>query len=26
MDGYFWVPFDYAERDFMDSWIFDIAI
>lgn len=26
MDGYFWVPFAYAERDFMDSWVFDIAL
>jgi C1A family cysteine protease len=26
MDGYFWVPFDYAERDFMDNWTFDIKI
>lgn len=25
-NGYFWVPFDYAERDFMDSWTFDIKI
>jgi len=25
-DGYFWVPFDYAEKDFMDSWIFDIEL
>lgn len=24
--GYFWVPFDYAERDFMDNWTFDIEI
>lgn len=24
--GYFWVPFDYAERDFMDSWTFDIEL
>lgn len=26
IDGYFWVPFDYAEKDFMDSWIFDITL
>jgi C1A family cysteine protease len=26
MDGYFWVPFDYAEKDFMDSWVFDIKL
>jgi C1A family cysteine protease len=26
MDGYFWVPFDYAERDFMDNWTFDIEL
>ncbi len=25
-DGYFWVPFDYAQRDFMDNWTFDIEI
>lgn len=24
--GYFWVPFDYAENDFMDSWVFDIEL
>lgn len=24
--GYFWVPFDYAEQDFMDNWTFDIEI
>lgn len=24
--GYFWVPFDYAERDFMDNWTFDIQL
>jgi C1A family cysteine protease len=24
--GYFWVPFDYAEQDFMDSWTFDIEL
>jgi len=24
--GYFWVPFDYAEQDFMDSWTFDIKL
>jgi C1A family cysteine protease len=24
--GYFLVPFDYAEKDFMDSWIFDIQL
>jgi len=24
--GYFWVPFDYAEKDFMDSWTFDIEL
>lgn len=23
-DGYFYVPFEYVEKDFMDSWIFDI--
>jgi C1A family cysteine protease len=26
MNGYFWVPFDYAEKDFMDSWVFDIQL
>lgn len=26
MDGYFWVPFDYAEKDFMDNWVFDIRL
>lgn len=26
MDGYFLVPFDYAENDFMDSWVFDIEL
>jgi len=26
MGGYFWVPFDYAEKDFMDSWTFDIQL
>lgn len=26
MDGYFWVPFDYAEKDFMDNWTFDIEL
>lgn len=25
-NGYFWVPFDYAEKDFMDNWTFDIEI
>ncbi len=25
-EGYFWVPFDYAERDFMDNWAFDIEL
>lgn len=25
-EGYFWVPFDYAERDFMDNWTFDIKL
>ncbi len=25
-DGYFWAPFDYVERDFMDNWTFDIEI
>lgn len=25
-DGYFWVTFDYAEKDFMDSWTFDIKL
>jgi C1A family cysteine protease len=25
-DGYFWVPFDYAEKDFMDNWTFDIEL
>ena len=25
-NGYFWVPFDYTEQDFMDSWIFDIQL
>ena len=25
-NGYFWVPFDYAERDFMDNWTFDIDL
>ena len=24
-NGYFYVPFDYAKVDFMDSWIFDIT-
>lgn len=24
--GYFWVPFDYAEKDFMDNWTFDIEV
>jgi len=24
--GYFWVPFDYVERDFMDNWTFDIEL
>jgi C1A family cysteine protease len=24
--GYFWVPFDYAEKDFMDNWTFDIEL
>lgn len=24
--GYFWIPFEYAEIDFMDSWIFDIEL
>lgn len=24
--GYFWVPFDYAEQDFMDNWSFDIEL
>lgn len=24
--GYFWVPFDYAEKDFMDNWTFDIQL
>lgn len=23
-NGYFWVPFDYVEQDFMDNWTFDI--
>lgn len=26
MGGYFWVPFNYAEKDFMDSWTFDIQL
>jgi C1A family cysteine protease len=26
MGGYFWVPFDYAKKDFMDSWTFDIQL
>ena len=25
-DGYFYVPFDYIEKHFMDHWIFDINI
>jgi C1A family cysteine protease len=25
-DGYFLVPFDYAEKDFMDNWTFDIEL
>ena len=25
-EGYFWVPFEYAEKDFMDSWTFDIEL
>jgi C1A family cysteine protease len=25
-DGYFLVPFDYAEQDFMDNWTFDIEL
>jgi C1A family cysteine protease len=24
--GYFWMPFDYAEAELLDSWIFDIEI
>lgn len=24
--GYFYIPFDYAEKDFMDSWVFDIEV
>jgi C1A family cysteine protease len=25
-NGYFWIPFDYAEQDIMDCWIFDIEL
>lgn len=25
-NGYFWIPFEYAKIDFMDSWIFDIEL
>jgi C1A family cysteine protease len=25
-NGYFWIPFDYAETQFMDNWIFDIFL
>ena len=24
--GYFYIPFDYAEQEFMDSWVFDIEV
>lgn len=24
--GYFYIPFEYAEREFMDSWIFEIEL
>ena len=24
--GYFYTPFDYVEKDFMDNWIFDIDV
>lgn len=26
LDGYFWIPFEYALRDVMDCWIFDIEL
>ena len=26
MNGYCWIPFDYAKEEFLDSWIFDIDI
>jgi len=26
MEGYFWIPFDYVEKDFMDNWVFDIRV
>lgn len=26
MSGYFYIPFDYANAEFIDSWIFDIAV
>jgi len=25
-NGYCWIPFDYADQQFMDSWIFDITV
>jgi len=24
MNGYFWIPFDYADIDFMDCWMFEV--
>ena len=25
-NGYFWMPFEYAERETMDLWVFDLAL
>jgi C1A family cysteine protease len=26
LDGYCWIPFDYAERNFMDMWVIDVDL
>ena len=25
-NGYFWMPFEYAESETMDLWVFDLAV